>query len=637
MARRKPGEKRSQESRRPADSVSVALVQQGVSPHRFRAPRSVVFFALFCLYFAFGIDVRLIYHCGGLVDDFPCFYWGWDFLRDSLAVPGGAVEYLSALLAQSFYYSWLGAAVMTAKAWLLLACTDYVLKNLGVGHLRGLRFLGPLALLAVYSRYGFPFLTTLALLAALLGVCLYLRLRTTTDGRAVGWFLAIGLPLYAVAGGASHVFVVLCGLYELLVRRRLRVGVVQLACGAATPLVLGNLAYGVRLADAYWCLTPLSWELLGHSTFRIMLNAIWVLYLFLPVLVGAVGGWRLIFAGRGGLASSWGKTRVARVLSEDCRGKVGLNPPTLALVVVTAVVLLLARAPATKEVLVADYFSRYEMWDRLLDLGRRSPYRYTVCHAVDRALCRLDRLCDEMFCFPQQPEALLLTDRTAEPVWQKFDTCLDLGLINQAENALLMSTEIYGERPLLLHRLTRVNLVKGNVETARVYLEALTRVPFWGATARRDLARLQADPDLSEDEQIQHWRSIMLKADSVRNVDVLGQLLTENPANRTAYQYAVAFSLLSMDLDGFVRLFETYHQRSFSRIPRHLEEALLVFRTVKRQSLDAPGQAVSPEAKAQLQEFLQVFQQAGREKTAARSAIREKFGGTYYYYYFVGR
>ncbi len=116
MARHKAREKRSQESRRPADSVSVAPQPQVVSPHRFRVPRSIVFFVLFYLYFAFGIDVRLIYHCGGLVDNFPCFYWGWDYLGDCLAVPGGGVEYLSALLAQSFYHSWLGAAVMTGTS-----------------------------------------------------------------------------------------------------------------------------------------------------------------------------------------------------------------------------------------------------------------------------------------------------------------------------------------------------------------------------------------------------------------------------------------------------------------------------------------------------------------------------------------
>jgi len=350
-----------------------------------------------------------------------------------------------------------------------------------------------------------------------------------------------------------------------------------------------------------------------------------------------VGIWRLIFTGRGRLASFVGKIGVGRFFRKDYHGEVGWNVPTLALAGAAAVVVLLTRSPARRDILRADYLSRHGMWEQLLDLGRRSPYRYTVCYAVDRALCRLDRLGDEMFHFPQQPVALLLTDRTAEPVWQKFDTCMDLGLINQAENALLMSTEIYGDRPLLLHRLATIHRIKGNPETARVFLEALAKVPFWRATARRDLARLKEDPGSSGDEQIQQWRRVMLKADSVRNVDVLGQLLAEDPSNRAAYQYAVAFSLLSKDLDGFMRMFVTYHQRNFSRIPRHFEEALLVFRTLRKQPLDVPGQTISAEAKTRFQEFMQAFQQPGREKIATRLAIREKFGATYYYYYFLGR
>jgi hypothetical protein len=38
-----------------------------------RPPRSVVFFVLFYLYFVFEIDLRLLYHCGGLIDNFPAF------------------------------------------------------------------------------------------------------------------------------------------------------------------------------------------------------------------------------------------------------------------------------------------------------------------------------------------------------------------------------------------------------------------------------------------------------------------------------------------------------------------------------------------------------------------------------------
>ena len=69
-------------------------------------------------------------------------------------------------------------------------------------------------------------------------------------------------------------------------------------------------------------------------------------------------------------------------------------------------------------------FFSYMVYGKTYEI-KRVPY--LVCYAHRK----LSYAC-EMFRFPQQPEALLLTDRTAEPVWQKFDTCLDLGLINQA-------------------------------------------------------------------------------------------------------------------------------------------------------------------------------------------------------------
>ena len=359
MARRKSREKRSQEPRRPGDSVSVERPLRAASGHRFRPTRGLVFFVLFYVYFAWGIDVRLLYHCGGLIDNFPCFYWGRDFLGGSLAVPGGAIEYVSALLAQSFYYSWLGAAVLTGQAWVLYACADCVVQALDVPHLRGLRFLGPLLLLAVYSQYGFPFLTTMGLLAALLGLCIYLKLRSASVVRALGFYLPLCLFLYVIAGGSSLVFVLLGGLYELLVRRRPGLGLAELTLGAAVPYMLGVLAYGIRAHDAYYRLSPLSWELLSHNTFRIMLQAVYALYLFLPALVVAVGIWRLVVQEREDRAPSaantgrpvkvssrWEaiKVRAGGVFRDKGQGAVGWDLPTLVLAGVTAATALLCRA-----------------------------------------------------------------------------------------------------------------------------------------------------------------------------------------------------------------------------------------------------------------------------------------------------
>jgi hypothetical protein len=600
--------------------------EPAASSDRFRFLRSLAFFAFFLLYFAVGIDVRLLYHGCGWVDNFPCFYTGGEFFRSFLTYPGGIVEYLSALLAQSLFHSWLGALVMTAQAWGFFVCTGYILAAFGAKRLLCLRYVVPLALIGVYCRYGFPFVPTMGLLAALLGVCLYLKLAPGTDGRAIGAFIGICLFLYVIAAGAALVFVVVCGLYESLIRRRTSLALAHVGLGAMAPYVVGGFLYGERIADAYCRLTPMSWELLSRNSFRSVVKAVWALYLLLPVAAAVLGIWR--FA-RGSVSSS-NKTK------PPFGGWAGrLDVSTLALTIVTAAVVLLCRTPDRKNILLADYFSRRGMWEQVLDLGRRSPYQYTICHAVDRALCHVDKLGDEMFQFPQQPAALLLTDPTVQPLWQKFDTCLDLGLINQAENSLVLCTEIYGERPILLHRLATINMIKGNIGAARVYLRSLARVPFWQSVASRDLARIERDPNLAEDAEIQRWRSVMLKGDSVRDIDTLTVLLMENPANRMAYQCGVAFMLLSKDLSGFARMFSSYQQRNFTRIPRLYEQAIALAQTLGTWPADVPAPTVSPEVKTQLDEFLRLFRQGGG--ASVQSSLKQKFGDTYFYYYYMSR
>jgi len=626
MAKRRPRVKQQPQAHGPADTPHAERSEPAAPSDRFRFLRSIAFFAFFYLYFAFGIDVRLLYHGCGWVDNFPCFYSGGEFFRGFLSHPGGIVEYLSALLAQSFFHSWLGATVMTAQAWGFFACTGFILATFGAKRLSGLRYVVPLTLIGVYCRYGFPFVPTMGLLAALLCVCLYLRLAPGTDGRAIAAFLGICLFLYVIAAGATLVFVVVCGLYESLIRRRMSLALAHVGLGAIVPYLVGGLLYGERIADAYCRLTPMSWELLSRNSFRSVAKAVWVLYLFLPAAAAVLGTWRFVRAS----ASSAGKAKPP-LWGWAAR----LNLSTLVLIAVTAAVVLLCRTPGRKNILLADYFSRQGMWEQVLDLGRRSPYQYTICHAVDRALCHLDRLGDEMFQFPQQPAALLLTDPTVQPLWQKFDTCLDLGLINQAENSLVLCTEIYGERPILLHRLATVNMIKGNIGAAGVYLRSLAKVPFWKSAASRDLARIERDPNLAEDAEIQHWRSVKLKGDSVRDIDTLTVLLTENPANRMAYQYGVAFMLLSKDLGGFARMFNSYHQHNFTRIPRLYEQAIALAQSLGTWRADAPAAAVSPEVKTQLDEFLRLFRQGGG--ASVQSSLKQKFGDTYFYYYYMSR
>ena len=93
-----------------------------------RAVRDMAFFVLFYVFLWRMVEPHLIFHGAGLITNFPSFYTTWGFFTEHLSAPGGPVEYLSALLSQGFYYSWLGALIVTIQAWLLGLCTGYLLK-----------------------------------------------------------------------------------------------------------------------------------------------------------------------------------------------------------------------------------------------------------------------------------------------------------------------------------------------------------------------------------------------------------------------------------------------------------------------------------------------------------------------------
>lgn len=620
--------------------------QAKVTTNRLGLPLSIPFFILFYLYFLFEIDPRLIYHGAGLIDNFPTFFKGWDFLEKFLAYPGGLLTYASAFLAQFFYYAWTGAAVVTAQVWAMCLCIDAILSNLGLARWRNIRFVPALLLLAVYSQYAFHFALTMGFLVALVATCLYLRCRPKSSIAATTLFLVISIALYILAGGTFLLFALMCGSIETLFRRSRWVGPIQWASGAALPYILGVFVYGQWIHDAYFELLPLSWKVTDYEASKLMLKAIYGLFLFLPAVLLILGSWRLLWqqitaARQKEPREESDPGTLTRILDSLGSRRLGLNIATLIVAAASVGVLAFYRDTKLRTLYQVDYYLHQRMWPEVIELGRKSPYHYLTCHAVNRALYQTQRLGDELFAFPQHPSALLLTGPKA--LWQKFETCMDLGLINEAENAMAVSLESLGPRPLLLERLAVVNIVKGNTGTARVFLQALAKVPFWGAIAQDYLSRLKTDPTLSQDSEIQRLRSVRLRTDYVRQADSFGLLLAENPQNRMAYEYSMARLLLSTANAGnprnlalFAEMFEKLHARNMSRIPKCYEEALLLYRALNKLPLDVPGQPLAPETRDRLQVVLDAVKKHGKDKKALRADLADKVGDSYFYYFFVG-
>ncbi len=621
-----------------------------------------MFFTLLFLYLWRLVDLRLIYSIGATTT-FPVFFKGWAFFSEQIVQPGGAVTYLSALLSQFFYYAWAGALVVTLQAWLLAACTGYLLRRASVPGSRWLRFAPPLLVLVAYNQYAYHFPTTLALLTALLFACLYLTLvsrhaagtRTqdrkpeSFDGWAIALFLVLSVIVYSAAAAAYLLFAVLCAVYELSLRSR-RVGLLMTAVVFALPYA-ARWVFDCSVADAYTELLPVSWKLTGSRTRTHMIGTVYALYLLPPAAMLASGLSSSLFRRwRGDLIESKPKkTRTTKSHSAIHKPPARhLFGPFVKWAVQSLVVLGVGAAAAAvshdsqqKAVLAVHYCACRCMWPEVLRTAVKQPANPLVLPAVNRALYHTGRLSSDMFRYPQYPDALLPTgDDQVLVGWHKFDTLIDLGLMNPAEKNLTECMETFGAHPMLLQRLALVNMVRGRTDTARVFLGALERTLFHGAWARRYLTLLESDPTLSTDARIRQMRAVCLRTDDIASFfdqeRMLVALLNDNSRNRMAFEYVMAWYLVTKQVGKVVAGLRYLDDLDYAAIPRLYQEAICVYAYGRRQPIQLFGRAISPQVQQQIERFSQVFNRHQRDKRAAFPELAATYGGSYFLYHIYG-
>ena len=607
-----------------------------------RAIRDFVFFILFYLYLWLEVDLRLIHHGAGIVTDFPVFYRGWSFFADFLVYPGGLVEYLAAFLAQFLYYSWAGAIVVTAVAWLICVCTSFFFRAVNAPTLRWARFVPPILLLILYTQYTFHFVTTVALLAALGFVCLYLKVIPKAKSGAFVVFLVLSVVLYYLAGGVYLFFAVLCALYELFFARRWQLGLTYLLSALVIPYVGGVLIFDVSIIDAFGKLLPCSWETATYEDRRRMSAMVYILYLVLPLAALGLGLWRTLMKAKVKKAHSKVMGPPAKILlwyagSPQRRW----ITDSMILFAIAAIAVLVFHNNKLKSLFAVDYYTCRQMWPQVLATARRHPDGYFSAHPVNQALYHIGRLGYDMFCYSQQPQSPPPGLEHIFPHWQRAGTLIELGLMSMVEHDLTESLEIFGERPLILKRLALVNLVKGDIGAARIYLGALSKTLFHTDWANNCLEKLEADPNLSTDNQVLRLRSLTAVKDYgalfFESEDILSRLLEKNSQNRMAFEYLMALYLLTRQLDKFVQNLGRLSDFDYSQIPRHYEEAILIYEGLTGRKVDFKGRRLDPKSLQRFKNFENLFNYYGRNESTAFDDLAKYYGDSYFFYYLYGR
>lgn len=625
--------------------------------HLIGSVGGIVYFVLFFLYLWLYVDLRFLYGGGGIVTNFPVYFKGWPFMRDFLVRPGGPLEYLAALMGQLFYIGWAGALVVTIQAWLMSACVGYILRASNLSALRWLRYVPAIILLVAYTQYTCHLVLTTAFLAALSVACLYLMITASSTRRvgsahqccgvhstpylphiSIAAFLVLSAALYYVAAGAYLLFAVLCAIYELFFKRRLFAGLLCLLCAAAVPYVAGVVVFRVSAVSAFSDLTPFSWRVLSYEGRRRLISAIYVLYSFLPAAMLISALWKNVLSPRMNFrVSSKRKKSRARPVGPIVRPVV----ESLALFTIAAAAVLFSYDAQTRTLSAVHFYACNRMWPQVLRAARGCPNHSLVINAVNRALYHTGRLGYDMFRWPQTPDALLKTGQDQIlTCWQKFDTQIDLGLMNMAEKNLTECMEVFGEQPAILERLALINMVKANYDSARIYLGALSKTLFHSKWADDYLARLRSDPNLSGDERIQHLRSVCMKTDDpamfFSREKALRGLLENNGGNHMAFEYLIAWYMLTRQLDNSVRTIERLGDFNYKEVPTLYEEALLVYVYGTKKTIKLPGYETNPMTRQRIERFSHVFNGYGRNKQAAYSELAKDYGDSYFFYHIYG-
>ena len=614
-----------------------------------QALRDAVFYTLFYAFLWQMVGMHLIFHGAGRITNFPSFYTTWGFFAEHLSEPGGPVEYLSAFLSQLFYSSWLGALVVTTQAWLLGLCTACLARAASLKRGAAIRYIPALLLAVLHGRYTYFLPTTMALLVALLCACSYVaaaRRRTGTIRFAA--FALLSLLCYYTAGGAFLLFALVCVIYEALIARRWQGSLGYAAFAAALPFALGGLVFS--LADVYSKSLPISWTLLYYESRRRWIELVYALYLLAPVSLLIAGLWSVRKS-----ASPQPQAQTPVKGRKKGAGK-GSRPfdrvllwyrqsPGLGWTLETTLVLAVGAAVALggldrkqRNFFTVDYYAYYKIWPEVLTAGRRQVNDRFVMHAVDRALYETGRLGEEMFRWPQRPEFLFLTDVPRKQAhWATFDLYLEMGLPNAAEHALTECLEGLGDRPLVLQPLALVNLVKGNVGTARIYLGALTRTLFHRAWAEQYLALLDTDPNLTTDQRVQQLRARILEKEfpsvAPPSPGMFLGLLEKDPGNRITFEYMMASHLLNKRLATFANYVPYFERIGYPTVPTYFEEAALTYVYGTRKPLHMGNYQPRPELRRQTESILGILTRYGGDKRAALSELTPKYRNTYMFYY----
>ena len=235
------------------------------------------------------------------------------------------------------------------------------------------------------------------------------------------------------------------------------------------------------------------------------------------------------------------------------------------------------------ELMEYDQLVRIRDWKGIIAKAeKQTPDLPMSVGATNLALAMTNQLGERAFDFYQRTSEGLLPrfERNFATTQLSGEIYFFLGLINTAQRFAFEAMEAipdYNKSARVIKRLAETNLINGEYDVARKYLQMLDKTIFYRPWAQQTLAMLGDETQINAHPIYGTLRQYRLEDDFLFSEDELdkicGQLFMHNHHNQMATQYLVMAPLLDGDAQRFIN-YVSYVQSKVNYNPRYVREAI---------------------------------------------------------------
>ena len=484
----------------------------------------------------FGVAVILFFglaypHHLHYQEQFQLFLFDSNYVWDIVKLPGGISDLLGRFCTQFFLYAWGGAFIIG----LLLSIVQLLtLRFVNWGSFYGLSYV-PSCLLMLFL------LDENALLGGVWAVLITLLASwgfDKTSGRLRDILLVVAIPvLYWIAGP-------ICIIFFLLQALRFKSQKWYYGVFVLLAIMLVILAYYIPVpASSLW------FGIHYHRYPTEFPTLLWVVALSIFFL--------------------------ALLMSIPKLSSLTSNPSTLTSTLISfAIVAVFMGSIVWKnanfkaeKVMGYDFMARHQQWNRIIGtINEEKPNNQIGVTVQNLALGMRGMLAEHGGEYRQNGIAGLLpdVDRDATSPLPTAEAFYQLGMINVAQRTVFEAQEAildFQKSARCYKRLAQTNLINGDYEVARKYLSALQKTLFYSDWANETLSLLGDEKAISNHPEYGHLRKCAYNEDFYFSDHVTPEMLEslyyKNRDNRLAYEYLIAYYMLTGDRDRYAKFIQT--------------------------------------------------------------------------------